>query len=37
LTGLVLLLYLKLKRIPGLLVVVGGTAAVVAIVFFLVP
>ena len=36
-TGLALLLYLKRKRIPGLLVVVGGTAAIVAVVLFLVP
>ena len=37
LTGLVLLFYLKRKRIPGLLVVVGGTVAVVAVVMLLVP
>ena len=37
LTGLVLLLYLKRKRIPGLLVVVGGTIAIVAVVMLLVP
>lgn len=37
LTGLVLLLYLKRRRIPGLLVVVGGTIAVVAVVMLLVP
>jgi hypothetical protein len=37
LSGLVLLFYLKRKRIPGLLVVAGGTAAVVAVVMFLVP
>jgi hypothetical protein len=36
-TGLVLLFYLKRKRIPGLLAVAGGTAAVVAVVVFLVP
>jgi uncharacterized protein len=37
LSGLVLLFYLKRRRIPGLLVVVGGTVAVVAVVMFLVP
>ena len=31
LTGLVLLLYLKRRRIPGLLVMVGGMVAVVAV------
>lgn len=36
-SGLVLLFYLKRKRIPGLLVAVGGTAVVVAVVMFLVP
>jgi hypothetical protein len=37
LTGLVLLLYLKRKRVPGLLVVVGGAVAVAAVVMFLTP
>jgi len=37
LSGLVLVLYLKRKRIPGLLVVAGGAIAVVAVVMFLVP
>ena len=37
LTGLVLLLYLKRRRVPGLLVVVGGTVAIVAVVMLLVP
>jgi hypothetical protein len=37
LTGLVLLFYLKRKRIPGLLVAVGGAAVVAAIVMLLVP
>jgi hypothetical protein len=37
LSGLALLFYLKRKRIPGLLVVVGGTVAVVAIAIFIVP
>ncbi|HWE38894.1 MAG TPA: PepSY-associated TM helix domain-containing protein [Isosphaeraceae bacterium] len=37
LTGLVLLLYLKRRRIPGLVVVVLGTAAVAAVVALLVP
>jgi hypothetical protein len=36
-TGLVLLLYLKRKRVPGLLVVVGGAVAVAAVVMFLTP
>ncbi len=36
LTGLVLLFNLKRKRIPGLLVAVGGTVAVAAVVTFLV-
>lgn len=37
LTGLVLLFYLKRKRIRGLLVVVAGTVAVVAVVLLFVP
>jgi hypothetical protein len=37
LTGLVLLFYLKRRRIPGLVVVVVGAAAVAAVVAFLVP
>jgi hypothetical protein len=37
LTGLVLLFYLKRRRIPGLLVALGGTIAVVAVVLLLVP
>ena len=37
LTGLVLLLYLKRRRFPGLLLVVAGTVAAVAVVILLVP
>ena len=37
LTGLVLLFYLKRKRIPGLLVFAGGTVALVAVVLLFVP
>jgi hypothetical protein len=33
----VLLTYLKRKRVPGLLVVMGGILAVVAVVMLLVP
>ena len=37
LTGLVLLFYLKLRRIPGLVVALVGTAAVVAAFLIFVP
>lgn len=37
LTGLVLLLYLKLRRAPGLAVALGGTVVVVLVVLLLVP
>ncbi len=37
LSGLILILYLKLRRVPGLVVAVAGTAAVVAIILLLVP
>jgi hypothetical protein len=37
LTGLVLLFYLKLRRVPGLVVVLIGTAVVVAVVLLGVP
>ena len=37
LTGLVLLFYLKRKRVSGLLVIVGGAVAVGAVVLFLAP
>jgi hypothetical protein len=36
-TGLVLLFYLKLRRVPGLIVTVVGTVAVVAVYFIWVP
>ena len=36
-SGLVLLLYLKRKRLPGLFVIVGGTIAVIAVIWLLVP
>ncbi len=37
LTGLILLLFLKRKRVNGLLVALGGTVAVAAVYFWLVP
>ncbi len=37
LTGLVLLFYLKLRRVPGLAVVLVGTAVVVAVALLWVP
>ena len=37
LTGLVLIFYLKRKRVSGLLVVVGGAAAIAAVIVFLAP
>lgn len=37
LTGLVLLFYIKRRRIPGLFTALAGTAAVVAVVLYLVP
>jgi hypothetical protein len=37
LTGLVLLFYLKLRRIPGLIVALGGTVLAIALYWFGVP
>jgi hypothetical protein len=37
LTGLVLLFYLKLRRVPGLVVALIGTAVVVAVILLGVP
>jgi hypothetical protein len=37
LTGLILLFYLKLRRVPGLIVVVIGAAVLMAVVWFRVP
>jgi hypothetical protein len=37
LTGLVLLFYIKRRRIPGLLTMLAGTAIVVAVMVYLVP
>jgi len=37
LTGLVLLFYLKRKRVSGLLVVLGGAVAAGAVIMFLAP
>jgi hypothetical protein len=37
LTGLVLLFYLKLRRVPGLVVTVIGTVAVAAVYLLWVP